>query len=930
MAAYRRALWSAVFLGSFVLVTASARTEDWPQWGGTPGRNMVSSESGLPEFFRPGRIDPKTDVMDPASGENLRWAVRLGSETHGSPVIADGRVYVGTNFHSSERRPAGSGSHVAGGRLVCLEEGTGRLLWELLTPHMPESVAPHSDTGYGICSSPTVDGDRLYVNTNNVDVLCLDVAGLANGNDGPFQDEGRYLAGAFNQPKSPPPPVELKPTDADVLWRYDMLAEHDVHPHDASSCSVLVDGNFLYVCTGNGINRGETKVLNPLAPSLIVLDKRTGRLLAADDEKIGTRILKGQWSSPSLWQYGGRKLIVYGGGDGFCYAFEPLSDPAPDRPVTLKKVWAVECNPAYCRSRNGRPVGYREKDGPSEIVGTPVCLGKRVYVTIGRDPNRGAGKGNVTCIDAERGVALWNCDQIGRSMSTVSVADGLLYVAETFGVVHCLDAETGQICWTHKIHERIWGSTMVADGKVYVPTSKNLLVFAAGREKKLLAEVKLPDPCLSTPVAANGALYLATQEYLYAIAERGARAAPQVVSGSKPPAPAYSAAPIVSTPVLSDDWTQWRGAGRDGRVPHLPKTLATLEVLWQQPVAGACDAGIAVAGDRVVMADHDKRYDYYVCRRASNGKELWRQAFPNGREMDYGSGPRATPLICRDKVYVLRAFGELHCLNMMTGTTVWQRDLVKDFGVKKVPTWGYCASPLLADGKLIVNPGGKAALVALDPVTGDVVWRGEGGSANYSSFIVGDFGGIEQVVGYDAKSLGGWELKSGRRLWSLKVDISGGYVVPTPVAVGGNLLIADLNNPAQLFTFDNHGVIREPGIGMNEDLVPDVSTPVAEGDLILGVAGELLCLNASDGLKPFWRDDREDVFASDCHLMVAADRGLAFNSEGDLVLFHFDRHGREILGKQHLCGKTLMHPSLTAGRLYVRDGQFLYCYQIDR
>jgi len=298
--------------------------------------------------------------------------------------------------------------------------------------------------------------------------------------------------------------------------------------------------------------------------------------------------------------------------------------------------------------------------------------------------------------------------------------------------------------------------------------------------------------------------------------------------------------------------------------------------------------------------------------------------------MDYGSGPRATPLICRGKVYVLRAFGELHCLDLMTGATIWQKDLVKDFGVKRVPTWGYCASPLIAQGKLIVNPGGNAALAALDPDTGEVVWQGEGDRANYSSFIVGDFGGVAQVVGYDAKSLGGWELKSGRRLWRLAVDASGGYIVPTPVAVGGNLLIADLNNPAQLFTFDNHGVIREPGIGTNEDFLPEVSTPVAAGDLILGVADELLCLNASDGLKPLWSDDREDVFATDCHLIVDADHGLAFNTDGDVVLFSFDQQGEKVLGRRHLCGKTLMHPALAAGRLYVRDGQFLYCYQIDR
>jgi outer membrane protein assembly factor BamB len=86
-------------------------------------------------------MNSATDAMDPASGENLRWVVKLGSETHGSPVIADGRVYVGSNFHASERFPAQRGAQLAGGRLLCLEERTGRLLWELLAPHLPETGA---------------------------------------------------------------------------------------------------------------------------------------------------------------------------------------------------------------------------------------------------------------------------------------------------------------------------------------------------------------------------------------------------------------------------------------------------------------------------------------------------------------------------------------------------------------------------------------------------------------------------------------------------------------------------------------------------------------------------------------------------------------------------------------------------------------------
>lgn len=901
-----------------------AHAGDWPQWGGTREHNMVSSEKGLAASFRPGTIDSDTETMDLRTAENVKWVFKLGTESHGSPVIAQGRIFVGSNYVANQPRGKPK-SHAAGGWLVCLDEKTGRLLWELVTPKLPESRAPHSDTGYGICSSPTIEGDRLYVVTNCADVLCLDIHGMANGNDGPFVDEGGYMAGNFNQPGVPTRPVEVKPTDADIVWRYDIFAELEAHPHDASSCSILIDGDYLYVCTGNGVNREENKVLNPLAPSLIVLDKRTGRLIAADDEKIGTRLYKGQWTSPSLCRVGGKTLIIYGGGDGLCYAFEPVAAPAPGQRGSLKKVWAVECNPPDCKFRDGRVVGYREKDGPSEIVGTPVCVGERIYVTIGRDPHRGPGKGCVTCIDAARGVALWSCDKIGRSMSTVSVADGLLYVAETFGAVHCLDAHTGQIYWSHKIDGHVWGSTMVADGKLYVPTSRHLLVFAPGKEKKLLASVKVDSPLLSTPTPANGVLYVATQEFLYAVA------------GSKKPVAATpaasrtaSASPAADTLTGADEeltgaWPQWRGPARDGRVPHLPKNFPALPVLWKSKVAGPCDAGIAVAEPVLVLCDHDEHHDAYRCLQLADGKEVWKRAFPNGREMDYGAGPRATPLVYRDKVYAQSAFGEFFCFELKTGRTLWRKDFVKDFAVKKPPRWGYCSSPLVAHGRLIVNPGGKVSLAALEPETGSLLWQGEGGPANYSSFIACTFGGVAQVVGYDLKSLGGWDLASGKRLWTLDVDASGGFVVPTPLSLGDRLLVSDSNSQTQLFTFAEHGRLRIDPVARNEDLSPEVPTPVAARDMILGQSGRLVCLDAAS-LKTLWLEEQEKAFTHDCHLIVSEDRGLAFNSEGELVLFRFDRQGATILGKKKLCNKTLMHPTVAGSRLLVRDGEFLYCY----
>ena len=160
--------------------------------------------------------------------------------------------------------------------------------------------------------------------------------------------------------------------------------------------------------------------------------------------------------------------------------------------------------------------------GFSEIIGTPVFYKNRVYVTTGQDPSHGRGVGMLTCIDATKtgdvtGTAkVWSYP-IGRSLSSPSIVDGLLYVADTFEGLYCFDAETGKKYWFYPTGSEVWGSTMVADGKVYLGTKKSLLVLAAGKEKKLLANIHLGTPAYCTPVVANGVLYVASQHYLWAV-----------------------------------------------------------------------------------------------------------------------------------------------------------------------------------------------------------------------------------------------------------------------------------------------------------------------------------------------------------------------------------------------------------------------------
>lgn len=479
---------------------------DQPQWGQAWSRNMVSEETGLPDSF------------DPQTGRNIKWTARLGSETYATPVVAGGRVLIGTN-NQNPRDPRHQGDRSV---LLCLSEQDGSLLWQLVLPKLTNSIFwdwPQA----GICSPATVESNRVYIVSNRGEVLCLDLQGMTNGNDGPFLEEARHAvpAGAA--------PVEPSSSDADIVWAFDYIKECGVRQHDEAHGSPLLHGGFLYVNTSNGVDDSHKKIDAPDAPSLIVLDQATGRLVATDGEHIGPRIFHSTWSSPALVEAGGKPLIIFCGGDGVVYAFEPVSArsgrPAAAAPsaAKLKKIWQFDCDPGAPKEEVHRYNGNR-KAGPSNIKSLPVCVDGRVYVTGGGDLWWGKNEAWLKCIDATKTGditstgQLWSYPLERHCMSSPAVRRGLVFVGDSGRRIHCVDAQTGRACWTHDVKGEVWAAPLVADGKVYFVTrAGEFLVFAESREKKIFGEVNLGGPINSTPVAANGVLYVTTMKQLYAV-----------------------------------------------------------------------------------------------------------------------------------------------------------------------------------------------------------------------------------------------------------------------------------------------------------------------------------------------------------------------------------------------------------------------------
>ena len=457
------------------------RVGEWPMLGGSGSRNAVADEGDKP-------LPESWDVL---TGENIRWSAVLGGLTYGSPVVAGGRVFVGTD----NARPRVASTTDEMGVLMAFRASDGRFLWQDTAPPLgrgiDEFMLPSTT------STPLLDEERLYYVTAQAQVRCLDPAGFGDGeNDGPVTSER-----------------DTSHEAADVIWELDLGAALGVFPHEATNCSIAVVGDVLLICTGNGVDEAHTNVPAPNAPSFLGVDKWTGRIVW---QAIGpgANVLHGQWSSPAVGVVDGRTLAFFGGGDGWLYALEA---------ATGREVWRFDGNPkdAVWRPRSDiEGIVFR-----NSIVACPLFHDGRVYVAMGQDPEHGSGRGTLHAIDATgRGDVTatgrrWSQTTLARSMCTPVAHAGLLYIADYSGYLHCFDLEDGEEIWIHDLVAPVWGSLVVADGKVYVGDEDGMMTVArTGREKKILGQVSMNASIYAAPAVADGVMYVVTSRDLYAIA----------------------------------------------------------------------------------------------------------------------------------------------------------------------------------------------------------------------------------------------------------------------------------------------------------------------------------------------------------------------------------------------------------------------------
>ncbi len=488
------------------IVTPTLVRADWPMWGGTPNRNMVSPATSVSLDF------------DLQSGKNVVWTADLGSQTYGNPVVSDGKVFVSTNNGAGLRpkHPADQDKGV----LLCFDEKSGDFLWQLTREKLPQGGV-HDWPLQGICSTPTVEGDRVWVVTNRCELMCLDTNGFKAGkNDGAVVDE-----------------VDNEEGDADVVWNLDMMKELAVFPHNLATSSPVVYGDTVFILTSNGVDEARLKVPAPKAPSFLAVDKNTGKVLWQHNQP-GDKILTGQWGSPTVGEVNGKAQVYFPGGDGWLYAHDVK---------TGEEIWKFDMNPKASTWELGG------KGDRNYMIATPVFIENSLLLGVGQDPEGGEGVGHLWRIDATKkgdisaelgdigqpgkpnpnSGAIWHYGgeitadsgettlKFRRTISTVSVADGLVFAADLTGYLHCIDFKTGERCWEHDLLSGVWGSTMAVDGKVFLGNEDGVLtVFKNSKEQpEVLAEIPTVNfgSIFSTPTFANGKMFLSDRSRLYCV-----------------------------------------------------------------------------------------------------------------------------------------------------------------------------------------------------------------------------------------------------------------------------------------------------------------------------------------------------------------------------------------------------------------------------
>lgn len=417
------------------------------------------------------------------------------------------------------------------------------------------------------------------------------------------------------------------------------------------------------------------------------------------------------------------------------------------------------------------------------------------------------------------------------------------------------------------------------------------------------------------------------------------------------PAVALSGLLVGST--VAADWPQWRGPNRDGKsadtglLKEWPKSGPKLA--WKLDDVGAGYGTPAVVGDRVYLIGAEGKKagatEFVICLSAADGKQLWKTPIQTtqGKFNDnWGGGTRSTPTVTKDKIFVLGATGDVVCVSVADGKPVWAKNVVKDFG-GKIPFWGYSESPLVDGNLVVVTPGVKTGMVALNKDTGETVWQCKefDDDAGYSSIVPTVVGGVRVYVQQTMKNGVGVRATDGKLLFKVGEIARRTAVIPTPVVDGeGVFYTAGYGAGCEYYklTADGDGVKAEKVYSKNKVVANHHGGVIELGGKVYGHSDSngWVCFDYKTGPdEPVWKNKgpgKGSIAYADGHFFCYSE------SKGELVRIKATPEGWQEAGKftipatsqlrKGTSGQIWPHPVVANGKLYLRDYELLFVYDL--
>lgn len=378
------------------------------------------------------------------------------------------------------------------------------------------------------------------------------------------------------------------------------------------------------------------------------------------------------------------------------------------------------------------------------------------------------------------------------------------------------------------------------------------------------------------------------------------------------------------------NWPQWRGPNRDG----ISKETGLLKqwpaegppLVWKATGAGRGYSSFSISNGKLYTLGLRGDREFVVAFDVATGKEAWATPHGSAFRNDRGDGPRGTPTVDGDRVYALGGNGDLSVLDARTGKVVWTKNVLKEFGGSNI-TWGISESPLVLGNKVLVNAGGRgASIVALNKSNGSVIWKSQSDEAGYSSAMPLQVNGTTQVVFFTAERAVGLDVSDGRLLWEYSRPSNNVANVATPIVKANRVFISsDYGTGGGVVEIKPDNKAQE--IWFNKDMRNHHSSSVLIGDHLYGFSGAILTAMKFDTGEIAWRDrsvGKGSLVYADGHLYLFSENGVVGLVEATPA--GYKEKGRFRIQQESL--PTWAHPVVAGGRLYLRDQDTIYAYDV--